>query len=153
MRFQRQVSVYEETVDGLTHETYHDPERPLRDQKGNVGDLRDFPSRGNPFPPMCSSSPDAGKVGADQQVRGTIKETKSEATAKACEPQLEYIVPAGHVFVMGDNRSNSNDSRIWGSVPVENIKGKALFIWLSYSTWSPLDWSGIRWSRIGSFVR
>ncbi len=65
----------------------------------------------------------------------------------------DCCVPAGHVFAMGDNRSNSNDSRYWGSVPLENIKGKALFIWLSYSTWGPTNWSGIRWPRIGDFVR
>jgi signal peptidase I len=54
---------------------------------------------------------------------------------------------------MGDNRNNSNDSRVWGPVPIENIKGKALFIWLSYSSWGPTDWGGIRWPRIGNFVR
>jgi signal peptidase I len=50
---------------------------------------------------------------------------------------------------MGDNRANSNDSRYWGSVPLENIKGKALFIWLSYRTVP----SEIRWPRIGDFVQ
>jgi signal peptidase I len=39
------------------------------------------------------------------------------------------VVPEGYVYVLGDHRSNSSDSRVFGAVPVENIVGKA---WLSY---------------------
>lgn len=43
----------------------------------------------------------------------------------------ECRVKDGYVFVMGDNRGNSTDSRIWGALPTSRIKGKAIFIWMS----------------------
>ncbi|MCB9781010.1 MAG: signal peptidase I [Alphaproteobacteria bacterium] len=64
-------------------------------------------------------------------------------------------VPEGHVFAMGDNRDHSADSRVWGFVPLRNIKGKARFVWLSYDQCKPgLPMLGeIRGARFGEPVR
>jgi signal peptidase I len=67
------------------------------------------------------------------------------------------VVPARHYFMMGDNRYKSKDSRYWGLVPRENIRGQPLFIYYSYDTEAGLDYfraiTEIRWKRIGHWVK
>ena len=73
----------------------------------------------------------------------------------------EFKVPEGRYYMMGDNRDNSNDSRAWGTVRLEELKGPVIlnyWSWNNQETWlamiNPLTWirllaGEMRWGRIG----
>ena len=75
------------------------------------------------------------------------------------------VIPPGYLFMMGDNRYCSKDSRFWGIVPRENVRGRPMFVYYSYrpggppgecnpeTSTRPLSFiTDIRWGRIGTWI-
>jgi signal peptidase I len=69
-------------------------------------------------------------------------EVKNDKIYVDGEETTQYTIEMDYYFMMGDNRHNSEDSRVWGFVPEDHIVGKPLFIWFSRKT------GGIRWNRL-----
>jgi signal peptidase I len=120
------------------------------------GDIIVFksPSDGRDFIKRC-----VAVAGDTLELRGTELYINGELQD---EPYAQYVrhgrrgvfgpivVPEGHLFMMGDNRDNSQDSRVWGFLPLHMVKGKAMFIYFSVEDWFPPH---LRLSRIGDILR
>ena len=76
-----------------------------------------------------------------------FKDTAEVAPADVRRNFGPVTVPAGQYFMMGDNRDNSEDSRYWGFLPRDYIKGKALFLYVSFGAGEG-SVANVRWARI-----
>jgi len=135
-------SPYLETLDGHSYRTIYRPGRPFEGDYQAPNDFPRVPRPAIPMNPTCETE--------EWRARELGEFVDTEHGASPCQLQRHYVVPRGYVFVMGDNREKSSDSRVWGPVPIEDVKGKALFIWWSAKP----DMAGGRaWERIGKIVQ
>jgi signal peptidase I len=138
----RECSRYRETLAGRSYEVLFLPERPGWEQGGLEGAIN---SIGNDFP----RPQQPGFLEIDGAAGGRFERTGAGDAENPCAARMHYVVPEQHVFVLGDNRDFSSDSRVWGPVPVDSILGTLELIWWSKGP----DEEGIRWDRVGMRVQ
>ncbi|MBI5050337.1 MAG: signal peptidase I [Nitrospirae bacterium] len=83
----------------------------------------------------------------------TLDEPFTIHSQEPCPDMGPYIVPKGKFFVMGDNRDQSYDSRFWGYVDMDKIKGKAIIIYWSWDSREQSAFKRVKWGRIGKLVQ
>ncbi len=103
-----------------------------------------------PVPLDVTPGPPAGCNRSESRGYYCNAEGQPESTLFTPPPPLVENVPAGMYLMMGDNRDNSEDGRVWGFVPEHNLVGKATRIWFN---WDLKRSGGPNWSRIGSAIK
>jgi signal peptidase I len=138
----------------------HEPEKPyIKRVIGEPGDSISYRDKqlyinGKPIPladlgtyvGIGAASTQTGAVLFAEDLMG-IKHDVLERPIPSVYAVDDFTVPDHHYFVMGDNRDNSLDSRAWGTVPDENLMGKAFMIWMHWEGGLHFDFS-----RIGTKV-
>jgi signal peptidase I len=112
----------------------------------------------NDVPANYEKAPEAVIEGAGMDYYNVLRENIGESTrlvmfkkgsdGASFAPQ---VVPGGHIFVLGDNRDSSDDSRYWGMIPDDRVEGRVMAIWLSLdwdSRWGSGSFPKVRWERI-----